>query len=138
MHSFSASGLHDIYELAGATAAANTTGLCKCCCSSGCPSTWFAWPLYLFLDFVILLSFDHSQACVALSHAVHYFVPPPWLFASNQGSQCFFPICFGVNVACIHPLRSQSNGNLFPTLAQPFVFYLLPWPRCRIPMQKIY
>ena len=87
-------------------------------------------PFYLFLDFGFLLIFDHSRTCVFLSRAISYFGQRPRLFASNQGAQCFFPICFCVNVACMHPLRFQSNSNLFPTLAQPFVFDLWPWPGC--------
>ena len=55
-------------------------------------------------------------------------------FASSQGALCFFPICSRVNVACIHALGFQSNSNLFPTLAQPFVFDFWLWPGCKIPM----
>ena len=53
-------------------------------------------------------------------------------------AQCFFPICFQVNVACIRPLGFQSDINLFPTLAQPFVFDFWPRPDSIIPMQKSY
>ena len=93
-------------------------------------------PFYLFLDFGFLLIFGHSQTCVFLSRPIYYFGQQPRLFASNQGAQCFFPICFCVNVACMHPLRFQSNSNLFPTLAQPFVFDFWPWPGCKITMLK--
>ena len=91
-------------------------------------------PFYLFLDFGFLLIFDHSQTCVFLSRAIFYFGQRPRLFASNQGAQGCFPICFCVNDACIHPLRFQSNSNLFSTLVQPFVFGFWPWPGCKIVM----
>ena len=53
-----------------------------------------------------------------------------------RGAQCVFPICFCVNVACIHPLGFRSNSNLFPTLAQPCVSGFMPHPDGRIPMLK--
>ena len=80
---------------------------------------------------------------ISISCPIYYFGQWPPLFwfkscGSNQGAQCFFPIRFRANVACIHPLGFQSNNNLFPTLAQPFVFDFWPSPGSRTPIQKGY
>ena len=93
------------------------------------PSTYF-WNLvfYLFPAIPKHVIWFHAQSTISANGL--------GCLLQVRGAQCVFPICFCVNVACIHPLGFRSNGNLFPTLAQPCVSGFMPRPDSRIPMLK--
>ena len=93
------------------------------------PSTYF-WNLVFYSFSAIpkhVISF-HAQSTISANGL--------GCLLQIRGAQCVFPICFCVNVACIHPLGFRSNGNLFPTLAQPCVSGFTPRPDGIIPMLK--